>query len=169
MRHARQALFLALVAVLVTVTGAKALDADSPEYALRDAAGNNFRLIARVRHIPYSDHILVQSFGLRVNVMTVGHRAVCEDDRWTRSAPAPYNGRFWDNGAPFPLYYWNTPQWTYEAFGQRMYWGGPNTPVWIEHMTSGEDICGSLAGLLRAAGIKSYRFPTYWYWQAMTR
>jgi hypothetical protein len=49
-RHARQALFLALVAVLVTVTGAKALDADSPEYALRDAAGNNFRLIARVRH-----------------------------------------------------------------------------------------------------------------------
>jgi hypothetical protein len=50
-----------------------------------------------------------------------------------------------------------------------MYWGGPNTPVWIEHMTSGEDICGSLAGLLRAAGIESYRFPTYWYWQAMTR
>jgi len=48
MRHARQALFLALVAVLVTVTGAKALDADSPEYALRDAAGNNFLLIARV-------------------------------------------------------------------------------------------------------------------------
>jgi hypothetical protein len=99
MRHARQALFLALVAVLVTVTGAKALDADSPEYALRDAAGNNFRLIARVRHIPYSDRILVQSFGLRVNVMTVGHRAVCEDYRWTRSAPAPYNGRLGQRGA----------------------------------------------------------------------
>jgi hypothetical protein len=35
-------------------------------------------IFLRLPASPYSDHILVQSFGLRVNVMTVGHRAVCE-------------------------------------------------------------------------------------------
>lgn len=154
----------AMILIAGSISAVGAVDSYSPTYYVDDSAGNSYKVQARVRNTPYSDHIYVDSFWLRIDVLQAGETAVCGQYNFSRSSPYPYGGTFATYDPPFPLDHGDIYQWIDPYyFNQDMYWSS-GTPAWTQHLTSGEYLCGS-ASDYRTAGVVMYRDSSGWFYQ----